>query len=202
LDFGDLAGILEITSRTYSIDFAALMATPGASEDPASLDLQGVVTLIGYVAYFDDEENAERGWVTVNTEFANQAATLGGDEVERVESSEVDDLGDRATSYISTVVERDTTFSTAIPIVQESRFVSIGIGITAGDDPVPTTTAVVERMIDTDGGNEGAALGSEGFYSGGLWDTFPAVGDESLAGLAPLTDGLVSPTADTGTPEA
>lgn len=201
LDFAGLDGVLEVVTRTYSIDFAALTATPGAGEDPASLEPEGVVTLLAYVAAFDGNDTAESAWETVNTEFASQAESLGDPETSEVETTEIDELGDRATSYTTTVPQGETTLVTAILVVRDARFVYIAIGITAGEDPVPTTTAVVDAMLATEAGTSGAERGDDGFYRGGPWDKFPVAGDEVLAGLEPLADEQVFPVG-AATPDA
>ncbi len=202
LDFEEFEGIEQVVSRTYSIDFAALMASPDAAADPASLELTGIVTLIAFVAAFDGDDNAESGWDRINAEFEGQAAEITGDESAEFVISEVDDLGDEATSYTTMVVEEEETYSTAVIIVRDGEYVYIAIGITAGEeDGVAPTTTVAQALEDNDAGDGEAEQGEDGFYSGGVWDKLPEGGDEALAGLSPRADEVVYPTDD-ATPEA
>ncbi len=200
LDFADLEGIEEVVSRTYSVDVAAMLASPAAGGDPAFLDAEGFVTVVTLIAEFYEAGNAESGWERLNGVFEDQAGASAGDA--STAYLEIDaSIGDNAAAYIATFAEAGTEFSTAFFVVQDAEYVYVVIGVTAAEDPVAPTTAVVEVMIANDEGEGEGEIGDDGFHRGGLWDKLPAVGDDVLDGLAPLADEQVYPVSE-ATPEA
>lgn len=194
-DFSQLEGIEQVVGRNYSMDFEALMsASPEAIEDMAYPT--GIVTAFAVVAKFDGDDNAEAGWESLRDAFGEQAATMMGTEDAEVTEIDVEDLADNAAGYSSTVDEDGMTFNVAILILREGEFVYSSIVSTGGDDATEPATALAEAMIDADAGDGEGEANEDGVYSGGLWDKFPAEGDESVEGLIIATDEQIYPETE------
>jgi hypothetical protein len=194
IDFSQLEGIEQVVGRSYSIDFAALMASPEAAEGDITYPA-GLVYGYAVVARFDDDDNAEAGWETMRSLFDEQAAAEMGDEATEVTELEVDDLGDNAAGYSATEDDGGTALYSTILIVRDGDYVYVSVVSTGGDDPTDAATNLVEAMIDADAGDGDGEANDEGIYSGGLWDKFPGEDDDFAEGLT-IYDAPIYPASD------
>ena len=200
-DFGQLDGVQDVVSRTYSADFSSILgsATPGAEIDPAALQEQGMLSLVVLVAKFDDGGSAEDGLNALSGELKEQSDDLtGGAEIQEVD---LGDLGDNREGYQATVEEEGTSIQAAVLVVQQDEFVYIAIGSSLSDAAVAPTKTTVEAMLDADEGGDDITTDEAGISSGGLWDKLPRKGDEAIGALTPVYDEQLYPAPE-ATPTA
>jgi hypothetical protein len=182
IDFSQLDGIEQVAGRSYTVDFAALMASPEAAAGEITYP-SGVVTAYAVVAKFDGDDNAEAGWDVLRTSFDDQAADVTGVEASEITELEVDDLGDAAAGYSTSAEEGGSTLFTTVLIAREGEHVYVSVVSTGGDDPTEAATTLTEEMMDADAGDGEGEANDEGVYSGGLWDKFPGEDDDFAEGL-------------------
>jgi len=201
-DFSRLEGVEQVVGRTFSMDFAALMAsmaTPEAVEDMAYPT--GIISAIAVVAKFDEVDNAEAGWEVLRQSFGEQAATMMGVEDAVINEVDVNDLADNAAGYSTTVDEDGTTFNVSIILLREGEYAYISVITTGGDDATEPAEAIAEDMIDEDTGDGEGEANEDGVYSGGLWDKLPEEGADTVAGLIIAVDEQIYPEVDDTTEE-
>lgn len=193
-DFGSLDGIQEVVGRQYSIDLETMMqGTPGADmEMPA-----GPLSIFTFIAKFDDDGNAGSGFDQVVEEFDAQATELaGGAEVQDVD---LGDIGDKQKGYSATEEQEGMQVGIVVALVQDDEYVYGVILSSASGDPVEPTKAFLEAAIDNDDGGD-VEVDDQGLHSGGLWDKFPAEGDDEVQGLSWAGDEQIYP--EESTPES
>jgi hypothetical protein len=190
LQLSDLEGIQHGVSRTYSVDYSALMenmSTPGAELEMPS----GLVTLSAIVLEFEEGGNAEDAYSAVVDELGDEELAVEG--VEEVDI----DLGDQNKSVAGVEDFGDGTESDVfVTIVQKDNYLYV---IYAGSSEIDLQETVVEFtniLIDNDGSGEGE-FNEDGTSTGGLWDKFPAADDELISGLTTF-DTIIYPETEDG----
>ena len=183
VDFSQLEGIERVVGRSYSIDFVALMASPEAGADGEIAYPSGIVTAYAVVAEFDGDDNAEAGWEALRTSFDEQAADVTGVEESEITELEIEDLGDNAAGYSTSVEESGSTLFTTVLISREGEYVYVSVVSTGGDDSTAAATTLAEEMMDADAGDGDGEANDEGVFSGGLWDKFPGEDHDFAEGL-------------------
>jgi hypothetical protein len=178
-----LEGIEQVVGRSYTIDFAALMASPEAGAEGEIAYPSGIVTAYAVVAKFDGDDNAEAGWEALRTSFDEQAAEVTGVEESEITELDVDDLGDDAAGYSTSTEEGGSTLLTTVLIARDGEHVYVSVVSTGGDDSTEAATTLAEEMMDADAGDGEGEANDEGVYSGGLWDKFPGEDDDFAEGL-------------------
>lgn len=200
-DFSSLEGIEQVVSRSYTVDFTALLeqlSTPGAEMDPTVMAAMenpaGMQYIVGIIAKFDDDGHAEDGLGKLSEEFtANSDDVTGGAELEEVD---LGDIGDHRVGYTATEDQEGTQVQVALILVQKDEYVYGVIISNGGGDAVEPAKAVVEKMIDNDEGDD-VEIDEAGNSTGGLWDKFPKADDEELQGLVPIADQQLYPAEET-----
>ena len=143
----------------------------------------GIVTAYAVVAEFDGDDNAKAGWEALRTSFDEQAADVTGVEESEITELEIEDLGDNAAGYSTSVEESGSTLFTTVLISREGEYVYVSVVSTGGDDSTAAATTLAEEMMDADAGDGDGEANDEGVFSGGLWDKFPGEDHDFAEGL-------------------
>lgn len=201
-DFGTLEGIQEAVSRTYTVDFSAMMesmGTPGPNGEMGELpELTGVISLQGTVARFDSDDNASAAIHTMDNELT---ASLEG-QSDAPELTEIEDigLGDESIGYSATQEIEGQQTSLVVLIVQQDEFAYLTIGAVIDADAQEVTKGLTQALIDNDAGDSETTFNEDGTSTGGVWDKFPKADDELVKGLTAFDTQLFP--APEGTPPA
>jgi molybdopterin biosynthesis enzyme MoaB len=173
----DLEGIEYGVSRSWTMDYEAMMADTTPSADMAMPE--GVLFIGGMVLEFDDDGNAEAGFDSFMDELETE--DLATSDEATVEEWDIE-LGNQSASYSSIEEVEGVESEVVVSVVQEDNYLYIVSAAGSGEDMKDTTTSLMETMIDNDGSGEGE-YNEDGTSSGGLWGKLPAADDEAVAGL-------------------
>jgi len=182
----DLEGIEYGVSRSWSVDYEAMMASSTPSADMAMPT--GVLFMIGMVLEFDDEGNAEAGFDAFMDDI--DTSDLSMDEDVPAEEWDIE-LGNKSASYASTSDVEGMETEISISVVQDDNYLYVISSAGSGEDMKSVTKSVMETMVDNDGSGEGE-FNEDGTSSGGLWDKLPGSDDDVVADLVAM-DEVVYP---------
>jgi hypothetical protein len=198
-DLSEFEGIQHGVSRSWSIDFAAMMETTptGEGDDPFE-DMSGIFLIGGFVLEFDEDGNAEDAFTKFQDLSDEELASdLADDETATIKREELDDLGDQAMAFTITTDEEEFGGTYRYVIAQDGHYLLLAIaaGTTEEDAAVADefASAMVDNLDDQSGPGE---FDEEGGSTGGLWDIFPSDDDEMFEGLVPLGDEVLYPEAE------
>jgi len=175
----ELAGLEYYAGRQYAPDPAVGIDR----ENP------GVFQVSARVYLFDSQENADARWdSTIKSEIVESDIPTGSDNVE-FEEAEVDDLGDRAfvTTLAATTPEGDTGYFRLL-YVQEGTALYIVSAIAGSEEAIAIVDTIALEIVEREPGEGDGTFQEDGSSSGGVWDIFPATGDEVLDGLIAFAD--------------
>jgi hypothetical protein len=190
----DLDGIQNAVSRTYALDYSAMMeamATPGAEPSMPT----GIVGIGGVIIEFDSDDNAAVAFEKLQEDMLSDETFSEDSEVAEFEL----DAGDQSTAYAGTYETDGQLSEDDLALVQAGNAVYVVYASGIETDVQPVVTAFVQHLIDAEGSGAGE-FNEDGTSTGGLWDKFPADDDELVAGLITY-DAIVYPQPET-TPEA
>lgn len=201
-DFGTLEGIQEAISRTYTVDFSAMMesiGTPGPNGEMGELpELTGVISLQGTVARFDSGDNAAAAVDTMDAEL--KGSLEGQDDAPELTEIEDLELGDKSKAYTASQEIEGQQTNLVVIIAQQDEFAYLTIGAVIDGDAQEVTKGLTQALIDNEAGDNAAAFSEDGTSTGGVWDKFPKADDELVADLTAF-DQQVYPAPDgTSTP--
>lgn len=190
-DLSSFEGIQHGVSRTYTVDYEAMMAsmsTPGAEMEMPS----GLLSVSALVLEFDDDGNAESAFDTVKEEAGSQLSSEDGEEIDL-------DLGDNSVSFKTTEESDGMAMDVVVTVAQQDNYIYLVYAGGSEVDVEQTVKDLTQSMIDADGSGEGE-FSEDGTSTGGLWDKFPAADDELVSGLV-ASDMVVYPEPESS-PEA
>jgi len=202
-NFGTLEGIQEAISRTYTVDFTAMVdaiGTPGPNGEVGELpELTGVISLQGTVGRFDNDDNAAAAIDTIDAEL--KGSLEGRADAPELTELEVD-LGDTSRGYMASQEFEGQQANLVVIIAQQDEFVYVTIGAVIDADAQAVTTDLTRAMIDNEDGDDEPTFNEDGTSTGGLWEKFPKTDDELVAELTAF-DAQVYPDPDgASTPES
>lgn len=176
----ELEGFEYGAMRSYTPDFSAMMASPGADMEMPT----GLMGLGAMVFQFDDNDHAEDAYNTLKDDEAltSELITEGSEEIEV-------DLGDNAVGYKGSEDMEGMSMETTFVLVQDGKFVYFIYAAGTEVDVQAVTEDLASHMIDTDGEGEGE-YSEDGTSTGGVWDKFPKADDDLVEGLIASDDEL------------
>jgi hypothetical protein len=175
----ELAGLEYYAGRQYAPDPAAGIDR----ENP------GLFQVSARVYVFDTEENADARWdSTIESTIVESDIPSGSDNVE-FEEAEIDDLGDRAwvTTLAATTPEGDTGYFRLL-YVQEGTSLYVVSAIAGSDDATAIGDDIAREIVEREPGDGEGTFREDGTSTGGIWDIFPATGDDVLDGIIAFAD--------------
>jgi len=193
-DFKDLEGIQKAYTRSFSVDFMAMMESATPDAQPS-----GWFVLTTMVLEFDSEDNARAGSELLLKELEN---TDMGDSGATLEDAELDVDFDY-TAKQAVTEEEGMSSVVLMATAQDGNYLYVVIGITFGDDPAATTSSVLTTMKETEASDDEEMFHEDGTSMGGLWAKLPTV-DQVQAeapSLTQATDEIAYPEGE-GTPAA
>lgn len=185
----DLDGLESGYARMFMPDLMAMfdaMSTPGA-EIP-ELDEDGTLMVMTAVLTFDSQ-----GDVSEAMDQLLEDAGSGVGTSERIEGTEVKDLGDRAVLFNVDADDQDEVdmqFLLHLLLVQDNSMlymVVVGTGENGGGEEQAQEIAAF--MLDKTPGSDEVVLNLDGTSTGGVFDLMPTAEDADLVGgLSPFMD--------------
>jgi hypothetical protein len=170
----NLDGVQQAVMRTWG---DVPVGTPAPGETPT------LRFVTGLIAQFDSAEHAAAGVEPIQQWMA---ASLQVNLVEvdlMMNDVEVTDLGDSASAVTATGTANGMPFSLAVVVVQDGdRVVASGSTVTADEDMLPISQALVTDMLEREPSGE-ESRDNVGRFTGGLWSIFPESGAEVLDGM-------------------
>jgi hypothetical protein len=191
---GDLDGIQNAISRTYALDYSAMMESMSTPDAEFSMPT-GIIGIGGVIIEFDSDDNAATAFGKLQEDVLSDDTFAPDTDVAEFEL----DAGDQGTAYAGTYETDGQQSEDDLAIVQAGNAVYIVYASGIETDVQPVVTDFVQHLIDTEGSGAGE-FSEDGTSTGGLWDKFPAADDELVAGLIAY-DAIVYPET-AGTPEA
>lgn len=173
----DLEGIQYGVSRSWTMDYEAMMADTTPSADMALPE--GVLFIASMVLEFDDDGNAEAGFDAFMDDF--EAEDIMSSDDATVEEWDIE-LGNQSASYYTIEDVEGVESEVVVSVVQEDNYLYIVTGAGSGEDMKATGTSLIETMIDNDGSGEGE-FSEDGTSTGGLWDKLPGADDDAVTDL-------------------
>ena len=200
-DLSQFEGIQHGVSRSWSIDFAAMMEmTPtGEDEDPFA-DMTGLFLVGGFILEFEEDGNAEDAFTSFQDLSDEEVAgELDEDGSATIVREDLDDLGDQATAFTVTTEEEEFGGTYRYVIVQDGNYLLMAITAGTTEEDVAVADEFASEMVDNLDGQSGPGeFDEEGGSTGGLWDIFPSGDDEMFEGLVPLGDEVIYPEEEEG----
>jgi hypothetical protein len=197
-DFSTLDGIEAGVSRSWVVDFAALLdgATPDAGVDPFAT-VEGTYFLVGWVLEFDDDDAARNAFDMFREAGADIFTADFDQSTLDISERELGGLGDEgyAFDFASTAEGDKGHFRYAF--VRSGALLFVGIGIALSEGGLDTVDTLLEAMVD-DGekGDVDVSFDDFGGSTGGLWGFFPEDDDDLLGELIPAGDQILYPRPD------
>lgn len=188
-EFGELEGAQRAVSRTYTVDFEAMLdgiGTPGADGQPAGIpELSGVISLAGVIGQFDSSDHAAAAVDRVDVLQLNEESTASiGNEPDAPTLREVEiDLGQTSRAYAATQEIEGQTLNLSVIIVQQDEFLYFVVGGVIEADAQSLATAFTEALIANEADTGEPQVKADGTSTGGLWAKFPKAEDELVANL-------------------
>ena len=191
-DIADLDGIEAAVSRTWSLDFEAmLVATPDLEPDDLGA---GVIALSAMVLRFENEEQASAGYEAFLENIDADLLDLAQNGEAIVTDEQIDDLGDVASAVVLNTrnVDQETFFRFVLVHDGEYFFLTSALGDTSEH---VTTADELARYLVEEGEKQGeeAVFVAEGASSGGLWGFMPDDDNVLLGELIPIFDETLFP---------
>lgn len=198
-DLNQFDGIENGVSRSWSIDFEALMAEatidPNSSEDPFA-DMTGLFLLYGSVMQFDNDGHAEDAYKRL---YDADDAEWQTDMEEGAEFSreDLDDLGNQAFAIdiASTQAESEGYYRLVIAQDDEYLFFAMALGF-SGDDNSRADDLADYLVNDGEESGDDPEYNEDGGSTGGLWGYFPDDDSDIVDGLVPGGDEITFPVPD------
>ena len=193
-DIQDLDGIQKAYTRSFSIDFMAMMESGTPDAEPS-----GWFVLTAMALEFDSEDNAKAGSDLLLQEIAN---TDMGDTGATLEDAELDVDFDY-TAKQAVTEEEGVNSTVLLALAQDGKYLYVVIGITFGEDPAATAGSMLTYMKETDASDDEEVFHEDGTSMGGLWAKLPpgAQVQESAPSLTQVSDEIAYPAPE-GTPAA
>jgi hypothetical protein len=144
------------------------------------------------VAEFDTADHASASFDTVYETSVDDLIKQFSLAMEDVESG---DLGDQARATTGTGEQDGLPVELCILVVQDGQFVYVVTALGVGENPgsIEKAREISETIVDAPAGSGEGEYDDTGNSTGGLWDKFPAAGDDVLGDLVPEQDYLVYP---------
>ena len=188
----EIEGAETAFSRSYSVDFMALMDDPDYDpEDTAammrSMSIQGI--------QFDSEDNAN-AYLQMNLDAMDEAAESDPEALEGVEFSELE--GFDADGIVIAMDMPDVGIAMTMVLLVDGDQV---FQISATDADLESTNAtaesLVEFVLDNEVQDEEVTFNADGTSTGGVYDRMPAADHELVGDLTSVSDTeLMPPSAE------
>lgn len=167
-----------------------------ASDTAESIDIKsdGVFLVSARVYQFDSSENANSTWEKLVAAESIQADLPEDDDSFTYETSELDDVGDRATVLSLTAkTSDDETGAFRTVIIQTDATIVTVTAIAGSKESAEVADDIAISMSNREAGDNETTYEGMGGSTGGVWEMFlPADADE-LAGLKAYADKETRP---------
>ncbi len=195
-DVSKLDGIEHGVSRAYIGDMSAIMklaGTPSADGKAPDMSSLGLFALGGTIVSFKDDGKAKDAFQTI----ASEAKTsLAQGSTAQMTEEKVDGLGDNTKAYSMTTSDSGMNTSMFFVLTQDGSYIYVAFGVSFTPDVNALKDATVnftKALVDGKAGSGDGTINKDGTSTGGLWDKFPAAGNDVLKGLKPSADTQVYP---------
>lgn len=180
-DFSEVEGLQSAYSRTYSVDFAAMMSSPDAE-----MDTSAMMRSISIQAYtFEDEDKAK--------DYVNDMKDQADDSL-----SEMEDVGEIEIKDMEAVDKDGLTMTLVMDM--EDMSIAMTTHVFADGNTVfmvsstdsdletsgPGADAVAQYIVDNEAESDEVTFAEDGTSTGGVFDRMPKVGDEIVADLVAM----------------
>lgn len=184
----ETGGLESTVSRSWSIDYAN--ASPEASAELPELQM-----VIAMVMRYETPEQAAAALDLYMSDMADQMET--DQYLKEFELVELDDIGDRATTVSTTVVESEGSWYSRVSSAQEGQYLYTLMVIGGNADRVASADTLLAEMVnDVDPGEGEGTFAADGTSTGGPWDVLPTSDHPALAGLISYGDAVLFPEPD------
>jgi|GEM_PF-3020157 len=176
-----MAGLQEGASRTYTLDPEGI-----PSENP-----QDFVIVTVHLFRFDTTDQASAAWQSVrDSAIASiDPAAASGDAATNIQEEDVSDLGDQAyTAWLSASPEEGVNGYYRLLYVQDGAWLYVLSAMSGSEEHTLTLPDIAQILTERESGPGPVSLNPDGQSTGGIWDKFPPVGDDSLNDLIPFSD--------------
>jgi hypothetical protein len=197
-DLSQLEGIEAAVSRSWSIDFMAMMeVTPENEGDDPFADMTGTWLIMGMVMEFDDDDNAEDAYAMLrDLDDEEYLADLDNPEAQ-LEREDLDDIGDEAQGITLISEAEDDEGLFRYVFARDDEYVYVTVAISSDADSGAVADDLAEAMIDNTDDQSGIGeFDVDGASTDGLWDIFPDDDDDMFEGLIPAGDEVLYPEQD------
>ncbi len=182
----DIEGLESGYARMYMPDFAAMIESVGTPGAEMTIDENGVMLIMISGFTFDSEDNASKAVDLFSEGMTGETSGLEG-----MESSEIDDLGDKNLLINGETDEAGEPMATNMLLVQDGTSMYM-ISVTGGELDAGTQQVqdIAQHMIDGEIETEEVTFSEDGTSTGGVFDLMPNIEEDAelLSNLAPSTD--------------
>lgn len=191
LQLKDLKGIDTAYQRTYTVDMAAMMATPSAQPG----QMNGLFAINALVAKFNSSDDAGPALDKLSGEI--EQVMSKGDASVKLEKEDLSGVGDKAYGYAGSIEQEGMKGQVYMALAQKDKYLHLVIGIGLGDaNPKDDIVSFVKKMIEAKEGTDGITTNGQGFKTGGMYDKLPLTGVPG--NLTPDKGAEVYPKDETG----
>jgi len=167
-----------------------------AAETGNAIDTEqdGVYLVSARVYQFDSREHADSTWETLVSADVVAADIPEDDESISYETTELEDIGDRATVLsLSAEMEDNRVGAFRTMVIQEDAII-ITVTVIAGSTEAATVADhIAIAMSKRNAGDSESTYDGTGKSTGGVWDIFLPADAEELAGLTAYADKETRP---------
>lgn len=193
-DLSQFEGIEYGVSRSWSIDFSAMMEmTPASDDEDPFASMTGIFLIGGVVLEFEDDDNAESAFDLFD-EHGEESLSADLEEGATLEKDEVDALGDQALAFVAISEDEEFGGTYRYLIIRDGEYLLVSIVAGTTEEDMAVADEFAEAMLDNLDGQSGVGEFSEdGTSSDGLWDVFPSGDEDMFEGLVPVGDEIIYP---------
>jgi hypothetical protein len=186
-DFAEVDGLEYAVSRIWMVDFETMLAASPA----AGMAAPDLFFTMAMVWRMDSTEHAEEAFTFLEEDGTDD---LLQDDTANVEMSDLDGIGDQASTTEVSSSDDDLEGVTRISIAQEGEYVYLVMSLGGNSASVANADLVLGAMVnDADPSDGDGTLAEDGTSTGGIWDTFPADDLDALTGLINAGDSIMYP---------